>query len=169
MARISVSPDETMVCYGHMLGHKFKEPGHAMCIADFDAKELKSERIGVDNPVRPVGNNDAFTHISQDRLDPVFFQFQDRQLLISILKELDVVEENGELRRDHLHEGSVVRNKELFPVGKEQDASKDTPRGTQGYFQFRRDRFSGSFLLEFRVLDESRFQVRYQRCIHFAG
>jgi len=41
MARISISPDEKMICFGHILGHKFKEPGHAMTIADFDVKKLK--------------------------------------------------------------------------------------------------------------------------------
>lgn len=38
MCRISISPDEKKVCFGHLLGHKFKEPEHAMCIADFDVK-----------------------------------------------------------------------------------------------------------------------------------
>ena len=56
MARISVSPDETMVCYGHMLGHKFKEPGHAMCIADFDVDKLRmtNHRIIANKEYKPA-------------------------------------------------------------------------------------------------------------------
>ena len=41
MCRISISPDEKKICFGLIKGHKFAEPGHAMVIADFDAKELK--------------------------------------------------------------------------------------------------------------------------------
>ena len=41
MMRISISPDEKKVCFEHMLGYKFKEPGHAIYIADFDAENLK--------------------------------------------------------------------------------------------------------------------------------
>jgi Tol biopolymer transport system component len=41
MARISISPDEKKICFGHIQGHKFKETGHAMTIADFDVKNLK--------------------------------------------------------------------------------------------------------------------------------
>lgn len=36
LCRISVSPSEKRVCFGHLLGHKFREPGHAIYIADFD-------------------------------------------------------------------------------------------------------------------------------------
>ena len=38
LCRISVSPSEKKICFGHLLGHKFQEPGHAIYIADFDAK-----------------------------------------------------------------------------------------------------------------------------------
>jgi len=36
MARISISPDETKICYEHMLGYEWAEPKHAIYIADFD-------------------------------------------------------------------------------------------------------------------------------------
>ncbi len=39
MCRISISPDETKVCFGHIKGHKFKETGHALYIAEFDPKK----------------------------------------------------------------------------------------------------------------------------------
>jgi hypothetical protein len=39
MCRISISPDEKKVCFGHLLGHKFRETAHAMCIADFDVEK----------------------------------------------------------------------------------------------------------------------------------
>ena len=39
LCRISVSPSEKRVCFGHLMGHKFREPGHAMYIADFDAEK----------------------------------------------------------------------------------------------------------------------------------
>ena len=29
MTRISISPDQTMICFGHIDGHTFKEPGLA--------------------------------------------------------------------------------------------------------------------------------------------
>ena len=38
LCRISVSPSEKKICFGHLLGHRFREPGHAIYIADFDAK-----------------------------------------------------------------------------------------------------------------------------------
>ena len=41
MTRISISPNEKMICFGHLEGHRFKEPGHAMCIADFDVENLR--------------------------------------------------------------------------------------------------------------------------------
>ena len=41
MLRISVSPDETKVCFEHMIGYKFKEPNHAIYIADFDVAQRK--------------------------------------------------------------------------------------------------------------------------------
>ncbi|MBT4269716.1 MAG: hypothetical protein HN580_07445 [Deltaproteobacteria bacterium] len=34
MARISISPDEKKICFGHIEGCRFKEPGHAMRIAN---------------------------------------------------------------------------------------------------------------------------------------
>ncbi len=37
LERASVSPDETKVCVEFMTGFKFKEPGHAIYVADFDA------------------------------------------------------------------------------------------------------------------------------------
>ena len=39
LCRISVSPSEKKVCFGHLMGHKFREPGHAIFIADFDAEK----------------------------------------------------------------------------------------------------------------------------------
>ncbi|MCP4722820.1 MAG: hypothetical protein GY860_25480 [Desulfobacteraceae bacterium] len=39
MCRISISPDENKICFGHIKGHKFKETGHAMVIADFDVEK----------------------------------------------------------------------------------------------------------------------------------
>ena len=36
LCRISLSPSEKKICFGHLMGHKFKEPGHAMVVADFD-------------------------------------------------------------------------------------------------------------------------------------
>ncbi|NOY82882.1 MAG: hypothetical protein GXP31_17940 [Kiritimatiellaeota bacterium] len=39
LCRISLSPSETKVCFGHLLGHKFRETGHAICVADFDVKK----------------------------------------------------------------------------------------------------------------------------------
>ena len=39
LCRISVSPSEKKICFGHLLGHRFREPGHAIIIADFDAEK----------------------------------------------------------------------------------------------------------------------------------
>jgi hypothetical protein len=39
LCRISVSPSEKKICFGHLMGHRFREPGHAMFIADFDAEK----------------------------------------------------------------------------------------------------------------------------------
>lgn len=36
--RLSVSPSEEKVCFEYLAGHKFKEPGHTLYIADFDAR-----------------------------------------------------------------------------------------------------------------------------------
>lgn len=41
MARISVSPDETKICFGHIKGPNFMEPGHAMTVADFNVRTRK--------------------------------------------------------------------------------------------------------------------------------
>ena len=38
LCRISVSPSEKKICFGHLMGHRFREPGHAIFIADFDAE-----------------------------------------------------------------------------------------------------------------------------------
>lgn len=37
--RLSVSPSEKKVCFEYFAGHKFKEPGHTLYIADFDAQQ----------------------------------------------------------------------------------------------------------------------------------
>lgn len=37
--RLSVSPSEKKVCFEYLAGHKFKEPGHTLYIADFDAQQ----------------------------------------------------------------------------------------------------------------------------------
>ena len=37
--RLSVSPSERKVCFEYLAGHKFKEPGHTLYIADFDAQK----------------------------------------------------------------------------------------------------------------------------------
>ncbi len=39
LCRISLSPSETKVCFGHLLGHKFRETGHAIYLADFDVQK----------------------------------------------------------------------------------------------------------------------------------
>jgi len=39
LCRISVSPSEKKICFGHLLGHQFREPGHAIYVADFDAEK----------------------------------------------------------------------------------------------------------------------------------
>jgi len=41
MCRISVSPGEKKICFGHLKGHRFKETGHALYIADFDARKRR--------------------------------------------------------------------------------------------------------------------------------
>lgn len=38
--RISISPSEKKVCFDHLPGHKFKEAGRTIYIADFDARKL---------------------------------------------------------------------------------------------------------------------------------
>ena len=50
LCRISVSPSQKKICFGHLLGHKFREPGHAVFIADFDA-----EKRTITN-ARPIAN-----------------------------------------------------------------------------------------------------------------
>lgn len=52
MTRISVSPDEKKICFGHIEGHRFKELGHAIRIADFDADKLR-----ITNPIT-IANKD---------------------------------------------------------------------------------------------------------------
>jgi hypothetical protein len=52
LCRISVSPSEKRVCFGHLMGHKFKEPGHAIYIADFDAKKRTITKA------RPIANKE---------------------------------------------------------------------------------------------------------------
>lgn len=37
--RLSVSPSEKKVCFEYLTGHKFKEPGHTLYVADFDAQQ----------------------------------------------------------------------------------------------------------------------------------
>ena len=37
--RVSVSPSEKKICFEFMTGFKFKEPGHALYIADFDVQK----------------------------------------------------------------------------------------------------------------------------------
>ena len=39
LCRISLSPSETKVCFEHLLGHKFRETGHAIYLADFDVQK----------------------------------------------------------------------------------------------------------------------------------
>jgi hypothetical protein len=39
LERVSVSPSEKRVCFEFMTGFKFKEPGHALYIADFDVEK----------------------------------------------------------------------------------------------------------------------------------
>lgn len=36
--RASISPSERKICFEYLIGHKFKEPGHTLYIADFDAQ-----------------------------------------------------------------------------------------------------------------------------------
>ncbi len=52
LCRISVSPSEKRACFGHLMGHKFKEPGHAIYIADFDAKKRTITNA------RPIANKE---------------------------------------------------------------------------------------------------------------
>jgi len=52
MCRISISPDERKICFGHIEGHTFRETGHALYIAEFDAQERR-----VSNP-RVFANKD---------------------------------------------------------------------------------------------------------------
>ncbi|MBM3889732.1 MAG: hypothetical protein FJ388_11485 [Verrucomicrobia bacterium] len=37
--RASISPSEKKICFEYLVGHKFKEPGHTLYIADFDARQ----------------------------------------------------------------------------------------------------------------------------------
>ncbi|MCP4454563.1 MAG: hypothetical protein GY809_24155, partial [Planctomycetes bacterium] len=37
--RVSISPSETRVCFEYQLGHKYKDTGRTLYIADFDASE----------------------------------------------------------------------------------------------------------------------------------
>ena len=37
--RASISPNEKKICFEYFKGHKFKEPGHTLYIADFDAQQ----------------------------------------------------------------------------------------------------------------------------------
>ena len=46
MTRISISPDEKKISFGHIKGHRFKEPGHAIRIADLDVDKLR-----ITNPI----------------------------------------------------------------------------------------------------------------------
>ena len=39
LCRISLSPSGTKVCFEHQIGHKFREWGHAIYIADFDVNK----------------------------------------------------------------------------------------------------------------------------------
>ncbi|MBP7937149.1 MAG: hypothetical protein KA354_21095 [Phycisphaerae bacterium] len=38
MHRASISPSEKKICFEFLKGHDFTEPGHTLCIADFDAQ-----------------------------------------------------------------------------------------------------------------------------------
>ncbi|HWA99874.1 MAG TPA: hypothetical protein VG713_15350 [Pirellulales bacterium] len=51
--RASVSPSEKQICFEFLPGSTFREPGHTLCIADFDA-----QRRTIDN-VRPIANKDG--------------------------------------------------------------------------------------------------------------
>ncbi|MFC1884935.1 hypothetical protein ACFL2O_09195 [Thermodesulfobacteriota bacterium] len=56
MSRISISPDEKKICFGHIKGHEFKEPGHAMVIADFDVekRQVTNPKIIANKDYRPA-------------------------------------------------------------------------------------------------------------------
>jgi len=56
LCRISVSPSEKRICFGHLLGHRFKEPGHAMFIADFDAKKrtITNPKVIANREYKPI-------------------------------------------------------------------------------------------------------------------
>jgi len=56
LSRISLSPSEDKVCFEHLMGHKFKEPGHAIYIADFDAGKRAITNA------RPIANKERKAH-----------------------------------------------------------------------------------------------------------
>ena len=89
-------------------------------------QEFMGTRVGMNDPVRPVGDQDPFPHIPQDRLYPVLLQLQASKLPVSFLEQLNVIQEDGELRGDHLHKGAVVRNEKVIPMGINGDTSQDT-------------------------------------------
>jgi len=56
LCRISLSPSEDKLCFEHLMGHKFKEPGHAIFLADFDV-----EKRAMTN-ARPIANQERKPH-----------------------------------------------------------------------------------------------------------
>ena len=51
--RISVSPSETKVCFDYQVGHKFRETGRTLYVADFDA------RTRTITNAKPIANQEA--------------------------------------------------------------------------------------------------------------
>lgn len=48
--RVSVSPSETKICFEHLRGATFKEPGHTLYIADFDAgRRMIADPVAIAN------------------------------------------------------------------------------------------------------------------------
>ncbi len=56
LCRISLFPSEKKICFGHLLGHKFRETAHAICIADFDVKKRTISDVKV------IANNERKEH-----------------------------------------------------------------------------------------------------------
>ena len=56
MCRISISPDERKICFGHINGHKFKETGHALYIAEFDVtkRQVTNPKIIANKEYKPA-------------------------------------------------------------------------------------------------------------------
>lgn len=58
--RASISPSEKKICFEYLVGHKFKEPGHTLYIADFDAQQ------------RAITNPKAFAN---EEAKPIWFAY----------------------------------------------------------------------------------------------